>query len=73
MALDNPEPKAAVMSDILAVVIHALSIERQSAEVTLSVDQLGQHIVQRHRKQAVFEPCRKTVIIGVYNLNLRAF
>ena len=50
MALDNPEPKAAVMSDILAVVIHALSIERQAAEVTLSVGQLGQHIVQRHRK-----------------------
>ncbi|MFZ4700763.1 MAG: hypothetical protein ACOYMG_12000 [Candidatus Methylumidiphilus sp.] len=39
----------------MAVVIYALSIERQAAEVTLSVGQLGQHI-DMLRHAAALEP-----------------
>jgi hypothetical protein len=62
MALDNPEPKAEVMSDILAVVIYAVSIERQAAEVTLSLEQLGQHIDMLHNAAALERLRRKGLL-----------
>jgi hypothetical protein len=62
MALDNPEPKAEVMSDILAVVIYAVSIERQASEVTLSIEQLGQHIDMVHNAAALERLRRKGLL-----------
>ena len=62
MALDNPEPNAVAMSDILAVVIYALSIERQSAEVTLSMGEIGRHIDMLHHAAALERLRRKGLL-----------
>jgi hypothetical protein len=62
MAMDDPESMGEAMSDILAVVLNAVSAERQTLQMTFSIDQLGRHIEMLHHAAALERLRRKGLL-----------